>query len=164
MKTDAESPAASSASAIRPLAAFEQFSLFQGVPQEVLLVIFVAARECLVRKGDVVVREGDPGEELYIIGAGSAEVVLGHETTDARTIATLHAGDCFGEMCIIEPTRRSASVVAMEPMMLYGLSSATLNKVYHFWPQQQSVIMANLAKTLAIRVHARDPLFADRAY
>lgn len=148
----------------RPFKAFEDFELFRGVPPEVLLVLFVGATEMVCRKGQVVVREGEAGEELYIVGTGSVEVVLGHGTERETAVAVLQAGDCFGEMCVIEPTVRSATVVAREGTLLYGIKSTTLNKVYHFWPQQQAVIMANLALTLAERVHKLDPLYFDRAF
>jgi CRP-like cAMP-binding protein len=148
----------------RPFQAFEQFPLFRGVPQEVLLVLFVGATETVCRKGQVVVKEGDPGEELFIVGAGSVDVILGRGTPGEAVLATLKPGDCFGEMCVIEPTVRSATVVAREGTLLYGIKNTTLNKVYHFWPQQQAVIMANFALTLAERVRGVDPLFVDRAF
>jgi len=148
----------------RPFQAFENFPLFRGVPQEVLLVLFVGATEMLCRKGQIIVQEGDPGEELFIIGTGSADVVMGHGTAGETVLATLQAGDCFGEMCVIEPTLRSATVVAREGTLLYGIKSTTLQKVYHFWPQQQAVIMANFALTLAERVRTLDPLYFDRAF
>jgi CRP-like cAMP-binding protein len=148
----------------RPFRAFESFPLFQGVPEEVILVLFIGATEILCRKGQVVVREGDAGEELFIVGAGSVDVVLGLGTPDETVLASLRPGECFGEMCVIEPTVRSASVVAREGTLLYGLKSTTLNKIYHFWPQQQAVIMANLALTLAARLEQRDSLYFDRAF
>lgn len=148
----------------RPYHAFERFPLFQGLPQEVLLTLFIAAREAVFHKGQVVVAEGDPGDDLFIVGSGSVEVVLGHGTPGATVIATLEPGACFGEMCVIEPTVRSATVVARGVTLLYALPSATLNKLYHFYPQQQAIIMANLARTLADRIQALDPRFYDHAF
>lgn len=148
----------------RPFHTFEQFALFRGVPEDVLLVLFVGATEVVCRKGQVIVREGEAGDELFIVGAGSVEVFLGYGTGDEISLAILHPGDCFGEMCVIEPTVRSATVVAREGALLYGIRSAMLNKVYQFWPQQQAVIMANLTRTLAERVQRLDPRYFDRAF
>ena len=145
-------------------ASFKSFPLFAGVPEHVLVVFFVAAREMICRKGEVIVQEGDHGEELYIIGAGSVDVVIGNNTTAQTSLAVLQKNDFFGEMCVIEPSLRSATVIARETTLLYALKSSSLNKVYQVWPDQQSAIMANLSRVLAERVMLQDPLYQDRAY
>ena len=143
---------------------FKNFSLFAGVPEHVLVVLFVAAQELICRSGQIIVREGDHGEELFIIGAGSVDVVFGYETSQPTTLAVLGQNDFFGEMCVIEPSLRSATVIARESTLLYSLKSSALNKLYQVWPEQQSIIMANLARVLAERVQTQDPLYQDRAY
>lgn len=144
--------------------AFKQFPLFKGLPDEVLVVFFVAAQEEIFRSGQTVMKEGDHGQELYIIGDGSVDVVINHQKPDQTTLAHLKKGDFFGEMCVIEPSLRSASVVATETTLLYSLKSTNLNKVYQVWPEQQSTIMANLARELSRRVQSLDPTYFDRAW
>jgi len=146
------------------LAVFRGFPLFRGLPDEVLLMLFVAAQEFIAHKGDVIVREGEPGEELYIVGGGEVDVIVGYTTDTPVRLATLGPKECFGEMCIIEPMMRSATVVARGSAMLYSLRSTTFNKVYAVFPHYQAVIMANLARTLADRVQKIDRLYYDRAY
>ncbi len=143
---------------------FKSFPLFAGVPDEVLAVFFVAAQEQILRAGQVVVKEGDNGEDLYIIGEGSVDVVIGLNTVHQTNLAVLGKNDFFGEMCVIEPSLRSATVITRESTLLYSLKSSSLNKVYQIWPEQQSIIMANLARELAHRVQALDPLYKDRGY
>jgi hypothetical protein len=67
-------------------------------------------------------------------------------------------------MCVIEPTSRSATIIAEETAFLYGLKSTTLNKIYQVWPEAQATIMANLSRTLAERVERLDPGYRDRAW
>ena len=63
------------------------------------------------KTGDVILSEGEDDDSAYLIVNSSVEVVIG-EGTKARTVATLGDGDVFGEMCLIEPGPRSATVRA----------------------------------------------------
>ncbi|MBE7008800.1 MAG: cyclic nucleotide-binding domain-containing protein [Ruminococcaceae bacterium] len=69
-------------------------------------------RETIYQKGDVIVREGDYGSDIYKILSGGAEVYANYGKPDEALLTQLHAGDYFGEMAVIEITRRSATVVA----------------------------------------------------
>ncbi|MDX6767121.1 MAG: cyclic nucleotide-binding domain-containing protein [Candidatus Methylacidiphilales bacterium] len=157
-------PASPAADKFGSLGTFRGFPLFQGLPDEILLMLYVSAREFIARKGEVIVREGDPGEELFIVGGGEVEVVVGHGSGQPVRLAVLGQQECFGEMCVIEPMMRSATVVAIDSAMLYALGSTTFNKVYALFPHYQAVIMANLARTLAGRIQKIDRLYFDRAY
>lgn len=61
--------------------------------------------------GEVICRQGEPGDRMYVIQAGRALVI--HEGEDATVIVReLTAGDLFGEMAIFERQPRSATVRA----------------------------------------------------
>ncbi len=61
--------------------------------------------------GDTIISEGDAGNTAFFIVKGSVEVIVG-QGSKARPVATLKAGEVFGEMCLIEPGPRSATVKA----------------------------------------------------
>jgi CRP-like cAMP-binding protein len=63
------------------------------------------------KAGDPIIIEGDAGDTAFFIVNGSVEVVLGHGDT-AKNVGTLGEGEVFGEMCLIEPGPRSATVRA----------------------------------------------------
>ena len=70
------------------------------------------------RTGQTILAEGEPGDTAFLIVSGSVEVSIGHGPT-ARTVETLKAGDVFGEMSLIDPGPRSATVRALgEPECL----------------------------------------------
>jgi len=70
-----------------------------------------------VSAGEVLVREGVPGQESFVVVAGEARV-----TIDGREIALLGPGDFFGEMSILDPGHpRSATVTAVTAMRLLVL-------------------------------------------
>jgi CRP/FNR family transcriptional regulator, cyclic AMP receptor protein len=59
------------------------------------------------KAGEIIFREGDPAEELYIIKSGKVEIRLGN-----RLLDTLSEVSIFGEMALIDRSPRSATVVA----------------------------------------------------
>ncbi|MEM1158574.1 MAG: cyclic nucleotide-binding domain-containing protein [Verrucomicrobiota bacterium] len=143
---------------------FRDVPLFHGLSDDALLVIFVAAEEHIFRNGEVVVKEGEEGEELFLIGRGTVEVAINFGSTQQTTVGQLGAKDFFGEMCLIEPTSRSATVFATETTFLYSIKSSTLNKIYQIWPEHQTTIMSNLSRGLAERVINGDPEYELTAY
>jgi CRP/FNR family transcriptional regulator, cyclic AMP receptor protein len=63
------------------------------------------------KAGDTIIAEGDDGDTAFFIVSGSVEVIIG-QGANARTVGTLQTGEVFGEMCLIEPGPRSATVRA----------------------------------------------------
>jgi CRP/FNR family cyclic AMP-dependent transcriptional regulator len=63
------------------------------------------------RAGDTIISEGEEGETAFLIVSGTVEVSVG-EGKRSKILATLHSGEVFGEMCLIEPGPRSATVRA----------------------------------------------------
>jgi CRP/FNR family transcriptional regulator, cyclic AMP receptor protein len=59
------------------------------------------------KAGDVIFRQGDPAEELFIVKSGTVEIRLGN-----RLLDTLTERSIFGEMALIDRGPRSATVVA----------------------------------------------------
>lgn len=64
------------------------------------------------KAGETIISEGGEGNTAFLITSGSVEVSVG-EGTKAKALGTLEAGEVFGEMCLIEPGQRSATVKAV---------------------------------------------------
>jgi putative ABC transport system ATP-binding protein len=72
--------------------------------------------------GDVILRQGDPGEEFYLIGRGTAVVSTQAAGEPEHRVATLAAGDVFGDMALLTDEPRNATVRALDEMETYCLS------------------------------------------
>lgn len=107
---------------------------------------------CAARPGDILCQEGKPGDSLYFILEGSADVLK-----EEHQVATLGPGEVFGEMAILTNEPRSATVVACTPMELYELKRADFNVLV---PQSPSLSRA-LSRILARRLQATTQSQAD---
>jgi putative ABC transport system ATP-binding protein len=74
--------------------------------------------------GEVLIREGDIGEELFLLRNGSCDVVKGAAGAEVP-VAVLSAGDFFGERALISGERRNATVIGREPGLVYTLDKST---------------------------------------
>ena len=81
-----------------------------AAPLEALLA---ASEERSWEDGAFVFREGDDPDGLYLVLSGQAQVVLAQDGEPVH-IATVYAGQCFGEIGVLQGTPRSAAVVAHE--------------------------------------------------
>jgi putative ABC transport system ATP-binding protein len=71
---------------------------------------------------EVIIREGDVGEEFYLISEGSVRVLRRMDSGEERIhVATLHRGDFFGERALIADEPRNATVVANEEVEVLTL-------------------------------------------
>jgi cAMP-dependent protein kinase regulator len=99
---------------------------------------------------ETVVKEGDPGDAFYVIFEGRAIVVR-----KGRTIAKLKEGNHFGELALLSPAPRNATVVTTKPSKLGVLKAKDFEKVLFEVP----TVMPRLMTALAAR--AREAGMAD---
>jgi len=145
------------------------FNALAAIP--VLAGTDLAAQTLLAREGLVhdfapgacIVREGDEGHALFILVEGAVEIVKHADSPHAVTLATLHQGNFFGEMCVVEPMPRAASVRALTPVRTIEIKAATLHHLFQKMPDQYTIVLLNLARDLARRLREIDETFAARA-
>ena len=80
--------------------------------------------------GDIIFHQGDLGDSVYVIERGECDVIK-QEDGRSRTVATLHAGDYFGEMALLSDKTRNATVqarVATEVLLIPKGDFDTLRK------------------------------------
>jgi CRP-like cAMP-binding protein len=97
-----------------------------------LLMERFRARE--VRRGEVVVREGEPADGLYVVLSGSADVVK-RRAGPPLVIGQLREGDLFGEMSCLRKTPASASVVIGRAGTLLRLPRAEFDDLVVTYPR-----------------------------
>ena len=98
-----------------------------------------------VEAGAVVCREGHHGHESFFVVAGEAAVAI-----DGHVIASLGPGSFFGEMSVLEGTRRVASVTARTPMTLLASSPRELEALIADIPQVGRRMLATMSTRLRL--------------
>ena len=85
--------------------------VLSALPADVHQALAEAAAERPYATGEVIVREGDPGQSMFLVCAGRVSITLG---ADAREVAVTSAGGYFGEMSLLTGDPRTATVRAKE--------------------------------------------------
>jgi CRP-like cAMP-binding protein len=96
-----------------------------------------------VSPGKVLVSEGAPGSEFFVIIDGTAKV-----TRQGRKVATLGPGAAFGELALLDRAPRNASVVAETPMELVVLGQREFAGILDEVPGFARKLLAGLAHRL----------------
>lgn len=98
--------------------------LFQYMTYKELLAILAIAKGRTFQPGQTVVKEGEVGDEMFVVFRGKVEVQKG-----GAGIALLKAGGHFGEMGLIDQAPRSATVLALDPTSAVSLGRDALLKL-----------------------------------
>jgi CRP/FNR family cyclic AMP-dependent transcriptional regulator len=98
--------------------------LFGTLSRGDLVALAKLTEDLEVEEGKVLAREGEIGQEFFVIVDGEVSV-----SRDGREVRTLGPGDFFGEIGVLEKTLRTASVVAKTPVRLVTLSHWDLKRV-----------------------------------
>lgn len=97
------------------------------------------------KAGDVIFRQGDPAQELFIIQSGEVEIRLGN-----RVLETLPQYSNFGEMALIDNAPRSATAIAASDAKLVPVSE----KQFLFLISNTPYFALNVMRIMARRLRA----------
>lgn len=98
---------------LEKLLVLKSVAIFAGAPDEALLELAALLREEELPAGKAVFAKGDPGTSMYIVARGRLRVHDGE-----RTLNELGERAVFGEMALLDPEPRSATVTALEDSLL----------------------------------------------
>src|SRR5271165_2957840 len=105
------------------------------------------------RAGEVLFREGERGEEMYVIQSGVVQI-LKHVGDADRPLATLGRGEFVGEMALLNDKPRTATAIVLEEAQCLVIDKATLE---HMIAHSTEIAM-RLVKKLARRLDSADEM------
>jgi len=110
--------------------------------------------------GDVLIKEGDPQESLYMILAGTLHIIS--EGADRQMLlATLGEGDCFGEVNLFDPGTASASAVFRSSGLVWALSRDELKAFLEADPAAGVAVLQGLLHQASSRIRHMNEKLAD---
>jgi CRP-like cAMP-binding protein len=93
----------------RDLLSYRRSEFFSAFPLEYLVLLYLTSQKQKYTAGETLIAQGDHGDFLILLLDGAVEV-----QRDGKTLTTFTKGSCFGEMSLIKPGPRSASIVATQ--------------------------------------------------
>jgi uncharacterized protein len=125
--------------------------LFAGLrPAQARIVVLMGEIKRFA-PGEAIVRQGEVGDEMYVIIQGAADVYVG-AGGERRLIATHKRGDVFGEMGLVRHHERSADVVAADPVEVLAVSERFLERIQFRYPRIASKVFLNLTRIVSDRL------------
>lgn len=107
--------------------------------------LLASARRRTFRRNDVVFHEGDPGDSLHLVHRGHVAVRRTLPTGDVGTLLVLRPGDVFGELAVVAPAPRNATIVAIDGVETLMVSGAAFSEVRSRFPTIDRVLIQALA-------------------
>jgi CRP-like cAMP-binding protein len=137
-----------------------QAPLFSALDDEAATALRSSMDDSRLRRGEVLFREGDEGDQLYIVTEG--KVKLGRTSADGREnlLAILGPGQMFGELSLFDPGPRSATVTAVTDTTFSSLSHADLLR----WLDGRPAVARGLLTQLAGRLRHANDVVADLVF
>jgi CRP-like cAMP-binding protein len=135
--------------------------IFQDIAEPHLLALWPRLRERRLRAGEVLFREGDPGDQLYLVRSGAvvvSKLVMGRVE---QVLARMGPGDFFGEMSLFDGSPRSATIQAETEVVLLGLDQANLREFIEASPRAAAAFFYHLVQVFSQRLRASSALIAE---
>jgi CRP-like cAMP-binding protein len=137
-----------------------QTPLFSGLDDDAAASLRSSLSENRLRRGEILIREGDSGDRLYVVMDG--KIKLGRSSPDGREnlMAVLGPGQMFGELSLFDPGPRSLTATAVTDVTMLSLGHAALLS----WLTGHPDVARNLLGQLASRLRRTNDVVADLVF
>jgi CRP/FNR family transcriptional regulator, cyclic AMP receptor protein len=135
--------------------------LFRDFDRAELLALTARLRERKLRKGQVLFREGDQGEEMFLVRDGSILVSKAVTGKVEQVLARFGPGDFFGEMSLFDHSPRSATIQAESEAALLALDRQNLTHLIEVNPRAAAAFFHSLVQVFIERLRASGELVAE---
>jgi len=118
-----------------------KWALFDGLAVEQTRAVLGLARRRKFSRGEVVFHEGDPGDTLHLIDRGHVAVRVTTPLGDMATLRIIGPGEYFGELALVSPAPRSATITALEPTETLVLHRDQINRIRLEHPDVEQALL-----------------------
>ena len=122
--------------------------LLADASEETLSELAAIAHPMSLNKGQVLCEQGDDGDSLYVIRSGALEISVVSAEGRKFLLEVMHAGDVIGEIALLDPGKRTATVTALEASEIISISRGDLTRAV----QEDPMLGLNIATMVARRV------------
>jgi len=133
--------------------------VFRGLGDGELRKISKVFVQKLYRPGEIIFKQGAPGEEAYVVMRGQVDICLSAET---KPIASIKTGQVFGEQAFLDGSPRTAMAVATQPSILLIVRRDEFTRLMQREPNLGMVIMRNIAIDLSNKLRMANRTIMER--
>jgi CRP/FNR family transcriptional regulator, cyclic AMP receptor protein len=148
-------------SPVETVAFLQEVRLFKDIAEPELTALAGTLRERSLKRGQVLFREGEAGEEMFIVLRGS--IVISKPVTGRveQVLARIGPGDFFGEMSLFDRSPRSATIQSDSDATLLVLDSQALRRLTELSPRAAAAFFHALVQVFIERLRASGDLVAE---
>ena len=134
--------------------------LFAGLGDDALAKVVEAGQDLELRRGDVLFREGDDPDELFVVVSG--RIAIANKSIDGREsmVALMEEGDLFGEMGLFDGRGRSAEARSLESSVVTAVPYGPVRSLY----QDDPTLLWRVVAMLTGRLRTMDAALADSVF
>ena len=125
-----------------------KIQIFEGLSITELAAVASVTEEIVFQPDETVIKEGEPGETMYLILEGEVSVNKGQEQGREIELDRISAGDYFGEMALFEDIPRSATIRTQKETRLLMLHKREFAEIVREYPQ----IALHICRVLGARL------------
>jgi len=135
-------------------------TLFAGLGDDALAKVVEAGQDLELRRGDVLFREDDDPDELFVVVSG--RIAIANRSIDGREsmVALMEEGDLFGEMGLFDGRGRSAEARALESSVVTAVPYGPVRSLY----QDDPALLWRVVGMLTGRLRTVDAALADSVF
>ncbi|CAM4504963.1 MULTISPECIES: cyclic nucleotide-binding domain-containing protein [Corallococcus] len=133
-------------------AVLKKVALFEGLTQGQLAKVARIAQSRTHTAGDFLFREGDTGQDMFILADGKVRISKSVPGIGEEALAILEAGQYFGEMAVIEDSPRSADAIAHTSCTVWVIERAKLDQLMFTDKDLAYVLLWTFVRTLSERL------------
>jgi NTE family protein len=141
------------------LAFLRSIELFRGVPDEALSSLAAAGVETTLAADEVLFRQGDAGDALFLVREGRLAVLAETGEGPPRPVGVVGAGECVGEGALLLAGRRTATARAQTACRLIRLSREAFESAVAAQPAVRAVLTTLVARRMPALRAAEDEIF-----
>jgi CRP-like cAMP-binding protein len=130
----------------------KKIHLFENLTESELEKILTICVKKTYARDTVIFKEGEPGDQCYIITSGSVRVSKFIPNIGEEALAVLKSGDYFGEMALIDNFPRSAHAIANEDLDVFAINKTALDRILIDDRELGHKLLWTFTKTLSKRL------------
>lgn len=140
-------------------AGLPEIPLFSDLPKAAFIELLLHIKHRDVQPGEIVIREGDPGDSFFVVAEGQVRVSRYNDQGQQVRLARLKDGAFFGEMALLQSGPRTATVVAETEGQILEISREAVEKVIAQYPTVATALRNFHRQRLLATAMATNELF-----